>query len=88
MAKKPPAMRKPRRSTATGYRPDPPPAAGEYRSAAGLPFRVAGIEARVKAEARIANERITKLEERVSRMAAVLRDLLAERSNPSDSEDE
>lgn len=47
-----------------------------------------GLESRVQAEARVAGERMRKLEMRVDRIAFALRRLLAEDSNPSDSEDE
>ncbi len=46
--------------------PAPPP------EGPGLAFRIAGLESRVKAEARIAQARIEKLEARVERIAAAL----------------
>ena len=55
-----------------------------------LALRIAGLESRVKAEARVAQARIEKLEARVERIAAALRREISSRteSNPSDSEDE
>ena len=101
MAAKPPARRKPTRSSVFPRQPsaldrlpsstdsDSRPPAG---SEAGLAFRIAGLEARVKAEARIANERLARLEARVDRIAHALHRLIVARADDdepaSDGEDE
>ena len=84
-----PKRRKPARTPKkpAPARPAPPVTGG---TEAGLPFRIAGLEARVKAEARIANERLARLEARVDRIAHALHRLIVARADEpaSDGEDE
>lgn len=92
-AKRKPAPRRAAKRTAKKTAPRkkvarPPTDGAATRIGMSLLLRVAGLEDRMKAEARVASLRLDKLETRLERMAQAIRVIRAEGSNPADSEDE